>query len=217
MFPCPPLDMRSRCRSRKYKKILDLTVQEHSGCFVSRTFFGSYIYIYRVATQCSWSSLELRVQFCLLVCCTYSSSSTVNKEKNLIDQRASLRVDTRETQHPGSIPAGARIFSGSSHTIDLKIGTPVLPCQAPGIIGSVLGLVGPVSVYCDRVKWKVSSSTSASVWQHVSCLSRFVPEIHLPVAGTLSNQQQSLSLSLSLPRRKQRPDAPCHLFLYQCS
>ena len=35
----------------------------------------------------------------LLVCCTYPSSSTVNKEKNLIDQRASLRVDTRETQH----------------------------------------------------------------------------------------------------------------------
>ena len=24
-----------------------------------------------------------------------------------------------------------------------------LPCQAPGVIGSVLGLVGPVSVYCD--------------------------------------------------------------------
>ena len=51
-----------------------------------------------MATQCSLSSLELRVQFCLLVCCTYPSSSTVNKEKNLIDQRASLRVDTRETQ-----------------------------------------------------------------------------------------------------------------------
>ena len=52
--------------------------------------------------QCSWSSLELRVQFCLLVCCTYPSSSTVNKEKNLKDQRASLRVDTRETQHSQS-------------------------------------------------------------------------------------------------------------------
>ena len=96
MFPCSPLDMRSRCRSRKQKKILDLTVQEHSGCFVSRTFFG--LYIYRVATQGILSSLELRVQFCLLVCCTYPSWSTVNKEKNLIDQRASLRVDKRETQ-----------------------------------------------------------------------------------------------------------------------
>ena len=51
-----------------------------------------------MATQGILSSLELRVQFCLLVCCTCPSSSTVNKEKNLIDQRASLRVDTRETQ-----------------------------------------------------------------------------------------------------------------------
>ena len=42
--------------------------------------------------------LELRIQSCLLVCCTYPSLSTVNKEKNRADQRASLRVDTRETQ-----------------------------------------------------------------------------------------------------------------------
>ena len=56
-------------------------------------FFGLYISIYSGIL----SSLELRVQFCLLVCCTYPSSSTVNKEKNLKDQRASLRVDTRET------------------------------------------------------------------------------------------------------------------------
>ena len=51
-----------------------------------------------MATQGILSSLDLRVHFCLLVCCTYPSLSTVNKEKNLIDQRASLRVDTRETQ-----------------------------------------------------------------------------------------------------------------------
>ena len=56
-----------------------------------------------MATQCSLSSLELRVQFCLLVCCTYPSWSTVNKEKNLKVQRASLRVDTRETQQYGSV------------------------------------------------------------------------------------------------------------------
>ena len=30
-----------------------------------------------------------------------------------------------------------------------------LPCQAPGVIGSVLGLVGLVSVYCDWVRWTV--------------------------------------------------------------
>ena len=27
-----------------------------------------------------------------------------------------------------------------------------LPCQAPGVIESALGLVGPVSVYCDWVR-----------------------------------------------------------------
>ena len=42
-----------------------------------------------------------------------------------------------------------------------------LPCQAPGVIGSVVGLIGPVSVYCDWVRWKVWSATSISAWQHV--------------------------------------------------
>ena len=41
-------------------------------------------------------------------------------------------------------------FSGSNHTSDLKIGTPV--ATLPGVIGSVLGLVGLVSVYCDWVR-----------------------------------------------------------------
>ena len=63
-----------------------------------------------------------------------------------------------------------------------------LPCQAPGVIGSVLGLVGLVSVYCDWVRRKVWSATSISVWQPVNCLSRPVPEIRLHVAETLSNQ-----------------------------
>ena len=64
-----------------------------------------------------------------------------------------------------------------------------LPCQAPGIIGSVLGLVDPVSVYCDWVRWKVGSTASISMWQHINCLSKSVPEMHYHVAGTLSNQQ----------------------------
>ena len=42
-------------------------------------------------------------------------------------------------------------FSGSSHISDLKIGIPMLPCQVPGIVGSVLGLVVPASV-CDWVR-----------------------------------------------------------------
>ena len=43
-----------------------------------------------------------------------------------------------------------------------------LPCQVPGVLGSTLGLVGPVSVNCDWARWKVWSATSISVWQHVN-------------------------------------------------
>ena len=50
-----------------------------------------------------------------------------------------------------------------------------LPCQVPGVIGSALGLVGPVSVYCDWVRWKVWSATSISVWQHVKLSEQIRP------------------------------------------
>ena len=40
-------------------------------------------------------------------------------------------------------------------------------CLAAGTIESALGLVGPVSLYCDRVRWQVWSAPSISVWQHV--------------------------------------------------
>ena len=50
-----------------------------------------------------------------------------------------------------------------------------LPCQAPGIIGSVLELVGPVSVNCDWVRWKVRSATTISVWQHVKLSEQIRP------------------------------------------
>ena len=33
-----------------------------------------------------------------------------------------------------------------------KLAPQYLPFQAPGVIGSALGLVGPLSVYCDRVR-----------------------------------------------------------------
>ena len=41
-----------------------------------------------------------------------------------------------------------RIFQVDS----LKLALHWLPCQAPGVIGSALGVVGPVSVFCDRVR-----------------------------------------------------------------
>ena len=58
--------------------------------------------------------------FCLLVCLSllYLLVSTASLAKW-------LRRPPRERKIPGSNPARAGIFSGSSHTSDLKIGTPV--------------------------------------------------------------------------------------------
>ena len=56
-----------------------------------------------------------------------------------------------------------------------KLALQRLPCQAPGVIGSALGLVGPVSVYCDWVRWKVGSAASISVWQHVELSEQIRP------------------------------------------
>ena len=50
-----------------------------------------------------------------------------------------------------------------------------LPCQAPGVKWSVLGLVGLVSVYCDWVRWKIWSATSVKVWQHVKLSQQIHP------------------------------------------
>ena len=52
-----------------------------------------------------------------------------------------VKASTSRAAGPGSIPVFA------SHTRDLQLNW--LSCMAPGIIGSVLGLVGHVSVYCD--------------------------------------------------------------------
>ena len=50
----------------------------------------------------------------------------------------------------GSIPACA-VDLVPGHTSDFIIGASVAACQALDVIGSALGLVDPVSVYCDWV------------------------------------------------------------------
>ena len=57
----------------------------------------------------------------------------------------------------------------------------------PGVVESTLGLVGPVSVYCDRVRESDLQLLPQCGSSHI-CLSRCVPEIHKYVAGMLSNQ-----------------------------
>ena len=86
-----------------------------------------------------------------------------------------VRCPPRERKIPGSNPACARIFRSRIIPVTSKLALQWLPCQAPGIIGSALGLVGPVSVYCDWVRWKVWSATSISVWQHVKLSEQIRP------------------------------------------
>ena len=63
-----------------------------------------------------------------------------------------LRRPPRERNVPGSNPACAGFFRGRVIPVTQKLALQWLPCQAPGVIGSALGLVGPVSVYCDWVR-----------------------------------------------------------------
>ena len=74
-----------------------------------------------------------------------------------------VKASTSRAEDPRFESCLRQVFSGSSHTSDFKIGTLVVP----GVIGSGLGLVGLVSVYCDWVRWKIWPATSISVWQHV--------------------------------------------------
>ena len=96
-----------------------------------------------------------------------------------------------------------------------------LPCQAPGVIGSALGLVGPVSVYCDWVRWKVWSATSISVWQHVKLCEQIRPwdtlaccwDVKQPTNNNpVSFRQVMNAVRLSLICFTQKiPQAPQHL------
>ena len=105
-----------------------------------------------------------------------------------------VKASTSRAEDPGFESRLWRNFSGSSHTIDLKFGAPV--ATLPGVIGSVLGLVGPVSVYCDWVRLKVWSAALSQCGSTSNCLRRSALEIHKHVVGTLSSQQRIDPLGL---------------------
>ena len=66
------------------------------------------------------------------------------------------RVSATRVEDPGFESRLRRdFFRGRVIPVTHKLALQCLPCQAPGVIGSALGLVGPVSVYCDWVRWKV--------------------------------------------------------------
>ena len=83
-----------------------------------------------------------------------------------LDHHVGLLVKTSAWREAdlGSIPAYTLgIFPGWVIPVTHKLALQWLLCQTLGIIGSSLGLVDPVSVYCDWVRWKVWSATSVSV------------------------------------------------------
>ena len=68
----------------------------------------------------------------------------------------SHKASAPRTADPGSIPAFAvDLLPGRVIPLTSKLVLQWLPCQALGVIGSALGLVGLVSVYCDWMRWKV--------------------------------------------------------------
>ena len=82
--------------------------------------------------------------------------------------RASWRFRVR-------IPLAPGFFRGRVIPVSSKLALQWIPCQAPGVVESVLGLVDPVSVYCDWVRWKIWSAASISVWLHVELSEQIRP------------------------------------------
>ena len=66
--------------------------------------------------------------------------------------KLSLTASLAEQKVRGSNPACDELFPGRVILVTSKLALQWLPCQAPGIIGLALGLVGPVLVYCDWVR-----------------------------------------------------------------
>ena len=64
-----------------------------------------------------------------------------------------VKASTSRAEGPGFESRLRRdFFRGRVIPATSKLALQWLPCQAPGVIGSALGLVGPVSVYCDWVR-----------------------------------------------------------------
>ena len=62
------------------------------------------------------------------------------------------KASAPRAEDPGFESRLRREFRGRVIPVTQKLALQWLPCQAPGVLASVLGLVGPVSVYCDGVR-----------------------------------------------------------------
>ena len=76
------------------------------------------LFVFAAKCLC-WKSAELECTLCWFVLHIYLTV-TIHRLVGLV-----VKASASRTKVPGSNPACAGIFSGSSHTSDLKIGTPV--------------------------------------------------------------------------------------------
>ena len=100
-----------------------------------------YIYIYINIYICIYIYIHTNINIHTYL--SLSLSLSLDHLGGLVVKTSALRAED-----PGFASRLRRDFSGWSHTSDLKIGTQVAT-RAPFVIGSALGLVGPVSVYRD--------------------------------------------------------------------
>ena len=62
-----------------------------------------------------------------------------------------VKASSSRAEDPGFVSRLRRdFFRGPVIPVTSKLALQRLPCQASGVIGSALGLVGPVSVYCGK-------------------------------------------------------------------
>ena len=130
-----------------------------------------------------------------------------------------LRRPPRERKIRSLNSACDGIFLDRVIPVTSKISTSVATPQGTWRYRVRLGLVGPVSVYCDWVKWKVSSATCISVWQHVQLSEQISPwdtlaccwDVKQPTNNQTNPRFQSLTHTLPpspVPLRNAAPHTP---------
>ena len=78
--------------------------------------------------------------------------------KILLRGGSNLRRCIRQDSEPNTLPTELyRPLTAISKLVYLW------PCQTPGVVGSVLRQVGPVSKYCEWMRWEAGSATHLSV------------------------------------------------------
>ena len=139
-------------------------------------------FYYCIASQCMIDRSKILIVSCSLFyrttglfwqspSATMQMSSPCPSKHRLVVKASALRAED-----PGFESRLRRdFFRGGVIPVTSKLALQWLPCQALGVVGSVQGLIGPVSVYCEWVRWKVWYAASISVWQHVKLSEQICP------------------------------------------